>query len=244
MAEGTYGVLWNGIEFTVDGRQPVSADDFHQIGLHCWSSPPHRAAAAFFLEQAAAKGHDGAAELLGHICFVQGDYVQAVPWLRQSSGSPRAAYYLGCLYQQGALDAGIAQSYDDAADHYRRAVALGEPEAMLALGNLYLERLLPVSRAPMEHALEHFLAAAHKGHPYGQFRAAELYRTLYADPDRALALYEQCLANPARSGHALASLMTLQSETAVREIRWDRNNQAMELRRQAVNPDSPGRTAF
>ncbi|MFG2949847.1 tetratricopeptide repeat protein [Streptomyces adustus] len=237
-------MLWKGIEFTVDARQPVTAEDFHQIGLHCWSSPSHRAAAAFFLEQAAARGHDASAELLGHICFVQGDHAQAVPWLRQSPASPRAAYYLGCLYQQGAPEAGIAQSYDEAAGHYRRAASLGEPEAMLALGNLYLERLLPVSRAPAEHALEHFLAAAHRGHPYGQFRAAEVYRTLYADPDRALPLYEQCLANQARTSHALGSLMTLQSEAAVRDIRWNRNNHSMHLRRADVDPRPPGGHAY
>ncbi|WNI18842.1 tetratricopeptide repeat protein [Actinacidiphila sp. ITFR-21] len=160
-------VLWNGVNFTADGREPATADEFYQIGLRCWKSSQYRPAAPFFLEHAAVAGHALAAEFLGHVCFLQGDHAKAVPWLRRSTASPRAGYYLGCLCQRGFPEAGIAQSFDAAAQWYRHAVSLGEPEAMLALGDLYLERLLPVSRAPMAHALEYFLLAAGQGHSYG-----------------------------------------------------------------------------
>lgn len=232
-------VLWNGVNFTVEGREPQTAGEFYDIGLHSWNSAQYRPAAPFFLEHAAARGHAAAAELLGHVYFLDRDYAKAVPWLRQSPGSRRAAYYLGCLYQQGCPQAGIAQSFDTAAEWYRQAVSLGEPEAALALGDLYLERLLPLSRAPMAHALEYFLTAAQQGHPYGQFRAAEVYRTLYEDLDRAAEFYERCLANPARQNHSLNNLMTLQSQAALGQIRSTQTYRNLQLRRDTVNPPPP-----
>jgi uncharacterized protein len=237
-------VLWNGINFTADGREPATAEEFHQIGLSCWNGGQYRAAAPFFLETAAVNGHAAAAEFLGHVWFVQQDYAKAVPWLRQSPGSSRAAYYLGCLYQRGCPEAGIGQSFDDAAEWYRHAVSLGQPEAMLALGDLYLERLLPVSRAPMAHALEYFLMASQQGHPYGQFRAAEVYRTLYNDLDRAAMFYEYCLANPARQHHALNTLMTLQSQAALGQINSTRASRSLQLRRDTVNPSPPSNPSY
>lgn len=232
-------VLWNGVDFTADGREPVTAEEFYRIGRYCWDSGQYRPAAGFFLEPAAAEGHSAAGELLGHVRFVQGDYAQAVPWLRRSPGSPRAAYYLGSLYQRGCPEAGIGQSYDAAADWYRRATALGEPEAMLALGELYLERLVRLERAPVDHALECFLPAAEAGHPYAQYRVADLYRTSYADLRRAAHFYELCLANPAREQHALNSLMTFQSAAFLREIRAAQQTQRLEQRRDTVNPRQP-----
>ncbi|MEY9964094.1 TPR repeat protein [Streptacidiphilus sp. MAP12-16] len=232
-------VVWNGVNFTADGREPTTGEEFYQIGLYCWNSGQYRPAAAFFLEHAAVGGHAVAAELLGHVLYLQGDYARAVPWLLQSPASRRAAYYLGTLYQQGCPQAGFVQSYDAAAEWYRKSAALGEPEAMLALGELYLDRLLPITRAPVDHALEYLLRAAQGGHPYAQYRVAELYRTLDADLERAAAFYEQCLANPAREGHSLGSLMTLQSEAALREIRSTQASRGWEQRRRAVNPTRP-----
>ncbi|MEW1773555.1 hypothetical protein [Streptomyces sp. NPDC086777] len=227
---------WQGTDFTVDGREPTSAEDHYQIGLHCWNSAQHRAAAPYFLETAASAGHDAAVELFGHIAYLQGHYAIAVPLLRRSTESPRAAYYLGTLYHQGCPEAGMAQSLDDAARHYRAAARLGEPEAMLALGELYLERLLPLTRTPAEHALEHFLAAAERGHPYAQYRAAELYRTLYQDTGRAAALYRSCVDNPMTGRHPLGSMMTLQSQAHLREEAATRAARAAQQRRDAVNP--------
>jgi TPR repeat protein len=232
-------VHWQGTNFTVDGHEPTGVEDYYRIGLHCWNSGQHRAAAPFFLETAAAVGHSAAVELLGHIAYVQGHYVSAVPWLRQSTGSPRAAYYLASLYHRGCPEAGIAQSLDDAARWYRAAAELGEPEAMLALGDLYLERLLPLTRAPAEHALEHFLTAAARNHPYAQYRAAELYRTLYQDTERAAALYQSCVDNPMTGRHALGSMMTLQSHAHLREISAMRTARMEQQRRDAVNPVKP-----
>ncbi|MEU6341665.1 tetratricopeptide repeat protein [Streptomyces sp. NPDC046977] len=232
-------VLWNGVNFTADGREPTTAEEFHQIGRYCWDSGQYRAAAAFFLEPAAAQGHADAGELLGHVRYVQGEWAEAVPWLRRSPASPRAAYYLGTLAYRGCPEAGITQSFDAAAEWYRRAVALGEPEAMLALGEMYLERLVRLDRAPVDHALECFLPAAQAGHPYAQYRVADLYRTAYADPGRAAHFYERCLANPARERHALNSLMTLQSEAFLRDIRFTERARQLEERRDAVNPRPP-----
>lgn len=228
-------VVWNGVNFTADGREPVTPEDFHRIGQYCWDNAQYRPATAYFLEQAAVGGHAVAAELLGHVCYSQGDYAKAVPWLLRSS-SRRAAYYLGRLHEDGCPAAGIVRSLGAAAEWYRRAAALGEPEAMLALGEMYLERLLPLRRSPAEHALEHFLPAAEAGHPYAQFRAADLYRTLYEDLPRAAFHYERCLANPARERHALATLMTLQSEAALRDIDYTLKMRAQQQHRDAVNP--------
>ncbi|MGW1724290.1 tetratricopeptide repeat protein [Streptomyces sp. NPDC002306] len=229
-------VQWQGTDFTVDGREPTSAEDHYQIGLHCWNSAQHRAAASYFLEAAAATGHSAAVELLGHADYVRGHYARAVPRLRQSTGSPRAAYYLGSLYHQGCPEAGITQSYDEAGRWYRAAAELGEPEAMLALGDLYLERLLPLTHAPAQHALEYFLAAAARDHPYAQYRAAELYRTLYQDVERAAALYRACVDNPMTGRHALGSMMTLQSQAHLREMSATGAARLEQQRRDAVNP--------
>ncbi|MEV7323439.1 hypothetical protein [Streptomyces sp. NPDC093970] len=227
---------WQGTDFTVDGREPTSAEDHYQIGLHCWNSGQHRAAAPYFLETAASAGHEAAVELLGHIAYLQGQYAIAVPLLRRSTGSPRAAHYLASLYQRGCPEAGIAQSLDEAARHYRAAARLGEPESMLALGELYLERLLPLTQAPAQHALEYFLAAAERDHPYAQYRAAELYRTLYQDTERATALYRACVDNPMTGRHPLGSMMTLQSQAHLREMAAMRDARAAQQRRDAVNP--------
>ncbi|MFJ3234668.1 tetratricopeptide repeat protein [Streptomyces sp. NPDC086787] len=232
-------VQWQGTNFTVDGHEPTSAEEYYRIGLHCWNSTQHRGAAAFFLEAAAGTGHGAAVELLGHIEYVQERYASAVPRLRQSTGSPRATYYLASLYHRGCPQAGITQSFDEAARWYHASAELGEPEAMLALGDLYLERLLPLTRAPAEHALEHFLAAAARNHPYGQYRAAELYRTLYQDPERAAALYQSCVDNPMTERHALGSMMTLQSRAHLREISANRTTRLEQQRRDAINPERP-----
>ncbi|GAA4984728.1 hypothetical protein [Kitasatospora paranensis] len=229
-------VQWRGIDFTVDGREPTTAEEFYRIGLHCWTGTQYREAAAHFLEGAASAGHADAVELLGHIDFVQGRYASAVPRLRQSTGSPRAAHYLATLYQQGCPQAGIARSLDEAARWYRTAAELGEPEAMLALGELYLERLLPLTRSPADHALEYFLAAAARHHPYAQYRAAELYRTLHQDAERAVALYQDCVDNPLTPRHALGSMMTLQSWAHLRELSATRTARLLQQRRDAVNP--------
>lgn len=229
-------VQWQGTNFTVDGHEPTSAEEYYRIGLHCWDSAEHRNAATAFLETAAAGGHSAAIELLGHIDYVQGRYASALPRLRQSTGSPRAAYYLATLYHQGCPPAGVPQSFDEAARWYRSAAQLGEPEAMLALGDLYLERLLPVVRTPAEHALEHFLAAAARQHPYGQYRAGEVYRTLYQDPQRAAALYQACVDNPLTVRHALGSMMMLQSQAHLREIAANGAAGLLRQRRDAVNP--------
>ncbi|MFJ5272997.1 tetratricopeptide repeat protein [Streptomyces sp. NPDC088358] len=229
-------VQWQGTNFTVDGHEPTSAEEYYRIGLHCWDSAEHRGAATAFLETAAANGHSDAVELLGHIDYVRGQYASAVPRLRQSTGSPRAAYYLASLYHQGCPQAGIPQSLDEAARWYRSSAELGEPEAMLALGDLYLERLLPVTRTPAEHALEYFLAAAARNHPYGQYRAAEVYRTLYQDAQRAAVLYQACVDNPMTVRHALGSMMTLQSQAHLREIAANRTAGLLQQRRDAVNP--------
>lgn len=229
-------VQWQGTDFTVDGREPATAEDYYRIGLHCWSGEPHRDAAAYFLGAAADVGHEAAIELLGHIDYVYGRFASAVPRLRRSSGSPRAAYYLASLHQRGCPEAGIAQSYDEAARWFRAAAELGEPEAMLALGDLYLERLLPLTRSPAEHALEQFLAAAARDHPYGQYRAAEIYRTLYQDTERAAALYRSCVDNPLTGRHALGSMMTLQSQARLREITATTAARLQRQRRDAVDP--------
>ena len=229
-------VQWQGIDFTVDGREPVTAEEYYRIGLNCWSGSQYRAAAVFFLEPAADAGHGGAVELLAHVDFVEGRYASAVPRLRASPGSPRAAHYLAVLHHRGCPQAGIAQSLDEAAGWYGVAAGLGEPEAMLALGELYLERLLPLTRAPADHALEHFLAAAAREHPYAQYRAAELYRTLYQDTGRAAALYRSCVDNPMTRRHALGSMMTLQSQAHLREIEATRTAGLQQQRRDAVNP--------
>lgn len=234
--KGSDVVQWQGTNFTVDGHEPTSAEEYYQIGLHCWNGAQHRDAAAFFLEAAAGAGHSAAVELLGHIGYVQGHYARAVPWLRQSTGSPRAAHYLATLYHQGCPEAGIAQSFDEAARWYRAAAELGEPEAMLALGDLYLERLLPLTHSPAQHALEYFLAAATRGHPYAQYRAAELYRTLYQDSGRAAALYRSCVDNPLTGRHALGSMMTLQSQAHLREMAATDAARRDQQRRDTVNP--------
>lgn len=229
-------VHWQGTDFTVDGHEPADAEEYYRIGLHCWNGAEHRAAAAFFLETAAAAGHGAADELLGHIDYVRGAYASAVPRLRRSTGSPRAAYYLASLYHRGCPEAGLAQSFGQAAHWYRASAELGEPEAMLALGDLYLDRLLPLTRAPADHALECFLAAAARAHPYGQYRAAEIYRTLCQDPDRAAALYRSCLDNPLTARHALGSMMTLQSQAHLRDMSADRTARLERRQRDAVNP--------
>ncbi|MFC9330387.1 tetratricopeptide repeat protein [Kitasatospora sp. NPDC057015] len=229
-------VRWQGIDFTVDGREPVTAEEYYRIGLQCWNGAQYRAAAVFFLEPAADAGHSGAVELLGHVDFVEGRYASAVQRLRASPDSPRAAYYLAVLHHRGCPQAGIAQSLDEAARWYGVAAGLGEPEAMLTLGELYLERLLPLTRAPAEQAMEYFLAAAAREHPYAQYRAAELYRTLYQDPGRAAALYRSCVDNPLTGRHALGSMMTLQSQAHLREIEAARTADLQQQRRDAVNP--------
>ncbi|MER8185961.1 hypothetical protein [Kitasatospora sp. NPDC094015] len=229
-------VRWQGIDFTVDGREPATAEEYYRIGLHCWNGTTHRDAAAFFLAPAADAGHGAAVELLGHIDFTQGRYASAVPRLRQCTDSPRAAHYLATLHHQGCPQAGIARSLDEAARWYRIAADRGEPEAMLALGELYLERLLPLSRSPAAHALEHFLAAAGRNHPYGQYRAAEVYRTLFQDVERASALYRACVDNPLTRRHALGSMMVLQSEAHLRESAAARTAALHQQRRDAVNP--------
>ncbi|MFI5634010.1 tetratricopeptide repeat protein [Streptomyces sp. NPDC051664] len=234
---GSDVMQWQGTDFTVDGHEPTSAEEYYRIGLHCWNSAQYRGAAAFFLEAAAATGHSAAVELLGHVEYVQGQYASAVPRLRQSTGSPRAAYYLASLYHRGCPEAGIVQSFDEAASWYHAAAELGEPEAMLALGDLYLERLLPLTRAPAEHALEHFLAASARDHPYAQYRAAELYRTLYQDVERAAALYQSCVDNPMTARHSLGSMMILQSQAQLREISAIRTARLQQHRRDAVNPE-------
>ncbi|MGW3664665.1 tetratricopeptide repeat protein [Streptomyces sp. NPDC005141] len=229
-------VQWQGTNFTVDGREPTSAEEYYQIGLHCWNCGQPRGAEAFFLEAAAATRHSAAIELLGHIDYVQGRYASAVPRLRDSSGSPRAAYYLASLYHRGCPQAAIAQSFDEAGRWYHAAAELGEPEAMLALGDLYLERLLPLTRAPAEHALEQFLAAAARNHPYAQYRAAELYRTLFQDTERAAALYRSCAENPMTGRHALGSMMMLQSQAHLREISATTRARLLQQRRDTMNP--------
>lgn len=229
-------VQWQGNNFTVDGREPTNAEEYYRIGLNCWASAQHSGAAAFFLEAAAATEHAAAVELLGHIEYVQGHYERAVPRLRLSSGSPRAAYYLASLHHRGCPQADIVQSYNEAARWYRAASDLGEPEAMLALGDLYLERLLPVTRTPAAHALEYFLAAAALDHPYAQYRAAELYRTLYHDVERAAILYQACVDNPMTGRHALGSMMALQSQAHLQEISATRTARLQQQQRDAANP--------
>ncbi|MEU8941541.1 hypothetical protein OHU17_05290 [Streptomyces goshikiensis] len=231
---------WNGVDFTVDGREPTTAEEFHRIGLHCWQDPRHREAAAFFLEPAARAGHAEAAELLGHVLFSRGEYAAAAPWLRGSAGtSRRAAHYLGRLSYDGCPPAGITASYADAAHWYREAARLGEPEAMLALGEMYLERLLPLTGAPVAHALELFAAAAALGHPYAQFRSAELYRTDFAAPDPAARCYELCLANPATAAHPLGSLMTQQSRWHLSHIRAAGDAERSGRERDRLHPRPP-----
>ncbi|MFD6301049.1 tetratricopeptide repeat protein [Streptomyces sp. NPDC060235] len=229
-------VLWQGNNFTVDGREPTTAEEYYRIGLRCWHDDRYRNAATHFLGAAADVGHEAAIELLGHIDYVQGRFASAVPHLRRSSGSPRAAYYLASLHQRGCPEAGIGQSYDEAGRWYRAAARSGEPEAMLALGDLYLERLLPVTGTPAEHALEQFLAAAARDHPYGQYRAAEIYRTLYQDSERAAALYRACVDNPLTGRHALGSMMTLQSQAHLREISATTAARLQQQRRDAARP--------
>ncbi|MEV8036187.1 hypothetical protein [Streptomyces sp. NPDC086182] len=235
-AKGSDVVQWQGTNFTVDGHEPTSAEEYYQIGLHCWNTAQHHGADVYFLEAAASTGHSAAIELLGHIDYAQGRYASAVPRLRRSSGSPRAAYYLASLYHQGCPQAGIVQSLDEAARWYHASAELGEPEAMLALGDLYLERLLPLTRAPAEHALEQFLAAAARSHPYGQYRAAEVYRTLYQDSERAAVMYQSCVDNPRTERHSLGSMMMLQSQAHLREITAVRTARLQQQRRDAVNP--------
>ena len=229
-------VRWQGVDFTVDGHEPTSAEEYYRIGLHCWDGERHREAADFFLDVAAGAGHGAAVELLGHADYVRGRYASAVPRLRLSTGSPRATYYLASLYHRGCPQAGIAQSFGEAARWYRASAELGEPEAMLALGDLYLERLLPLTRSPAEHALEYFLAAAGRDHPYAQYRAAEIYRTLYQDAGRAAALYRSCVDNPLTGRHALGSMMTLQSQAHLREIAAAGTARLHQRQRDAVNP--------
>ncbi len=118
---------WQGIDFTVDGREPVSAEEYYRIGLHCWNSAEHRGAAVFFPETAASAGHGDADELLGHVAYVQGHYAKAVPRPRRGTGSPRAAHYLASLYHRGCPEAGIARSLDEAARRYRAEAAPAAP---------------------------------------------------------------------------------------------------------------------
>ena len=232
-------VWWNGTNFTTDGHEPATAEEYYGLGRHCWNSPEHRAGAAFFLEPAAGAGHEAAIDLLGHVLFSEGDYVHAVPWLLRATGSGRAAYYLGVLHQRGCSEAGVAKSFTEAVARFRRAAALGEPEAMVALGNLHSDRLLPGTRSPLEHALEFYLEASRLGHPYGQFLAAEVYYNDYGDLARAAVQYELCLANPQRDRHFLASLMTQRSEGALRDINWTVSQQELQRRRDEVNPPRP-----
>ncbi|MGW1535493.1 tetratricopeptide repeat protein [Streptomyces aureus] len=235
-ARGSDMVLWQGTNFTVDGHEPTSAEEYYRIGLHSWNSGQHPGAEVYFLEIAAARGHGAAIELLGHIDYIQGRYASAVPRLRHSSGSPRSAFYLASLYHHGCPQAGIVESLDEAARWYHASAELGEPEAMIVLGDLYLERLIPITRAPAEHALEQFLAAATRNHPYGQYRAAEIYRTLYQDNERAAVMYQTCVDNPLTARHALGSMMTLQSQAQLREIAAARAARRLQQRRDAVNP--------
>ena len=131
-----------GVNYTVDGREPVTAEEFGVIGAHCANTEQYDAAAVF----------------------------------------------LG------------------------RAEELGDQEAMVRLGDLYLDGLLRCTRAPLEHALEHLTYASNLGHPYAQFRIAELYRTYYRDDATAARFYQACLANPRRASHTLGRLMTSVSE--------------------------------
>ncbi|MFB7241756.1 hypothetical protein CW362_00455 [Streptomyces populi] len=235
-AKGSDMVQWQGTNFTVDGHEPTSAEEYYRIGLHCWNTGQHPGAEIRFLETAASTGHSAAIELLGHIDYTQGRYASAVPRLRHSSRSPRAAFYLASLYHHGCPQAGIVQSLDEAARWYHASAELGEPEAMLVLGDLYLEQLIPVTGAPAEHALEQFLAAATRNHPYGQYRAAEIYRTLYQDNERAAVMYQSCVDNPMTERHALGSMMLLQSQAHLREISAYRAARRRQQRRDTVDP--------
>ncbi|MHA6757447.1 SEL1-like repeat protein [Streptacidiphilus sp. PAMC 29251] len=237
-------VWWNGTNFTTDGHEPSTAQEYFGLGQYCWSRSEHRSGAAFFLRPAADAGHEAAIELLGHVLFVQGDFVGAAPWLLKSTGSGRAAYYLGVLHQRGCSEAGIAKSFAAAVARYRRAAQLGEPEAMLVLGDLHSDRLLPVTRSPLEHALEFYLQASRLGHPYGQYLAAEVYRNDYGDLNRAAVQYELCLANASRAGHSLAGLMTQRSQAALRDIGWTLSQQELQRIRDEVHPPHPERPNY
>jgi TPR repeat protein len=158
-----------GVNYTVDGREPVTAEEFGVIGAHCANTEQYDAAAVF----------------------------------------------LG------------------------RAEELGDQEAMVRLGDLYLDGLLRCTRAPLEHALEHLTYASNLGHPYAQFRIAELYRTYYRDDATAARFYQACLANPRRASHTLGRLMTSVSEQQLGSIGFYQQLRRNQARRDAVNPPPP-----
>jgi len=110
-----------------------------------------------------------------------------------------------------------------------------EQEAMVRLGDLYLDGLLRCTRAPLEHALEHLTYASNLGHPYAQFRIAELYRTYYRDDATAARFYQACLANPRRASHTLGRLMTSVSEQQLGSIGFYQQLRRNQARRDAVN---------
>lgn len=229
-------VLWQGNNFTVDGREPTTAEEYYRIGLRCWHDDRYRNAATHFLGAAADVGHEAAIELLGHIDYVQGASRAPCHTCGGAAVHPAPPTTSPASTSAVAPRPQIGQSYDEAGRWYRAAARSGEPEAMLALGDLYLERLLPVTGTPAEHALEQFLAAAARGHPYGQYRAAEIYRTLYQDSERAAALYRACVDNPLTGRHALGSMMTLQSQAHLREFSATTAARLQQQRRDATHP--------
>ena len=135
------------------------------------------------------------------------------------------------------------QQYDAAEVFLMRAEQLGSPEAMIDLALLYRERLLPCSRPPLHHAIEHLGYASDLGHPYAQYLIAEIYYRDYKDDLTAAGFYQACMDNPRRADHPYRSLMD-SSDLRLSEIRYAQSQRREQERRDAVNPPRPQEWRF
>lgn len=233
-------VSWQGREYTVDNRDPVTGEDFYRLGEYL-NRHGSKSEAAHFLELGARYGHVGAQELYGYVLFLMDEWAAALPWLQRFM-SATSTYFLGLIHYRGCPAARVGVDYDRAAGLFRQAVEFGLPEARIMLSEMYLERLLPLRVSPVEHALEMLLPAADAGHPYAQFRAAEAYAGVNHPQWQQFAAryYELCRNNPATLTHPLHGVMMNNSWNFLSNYRYHLELQQRDAQRRGQNPPGSG----
>ena len=109
---------------------------------------------------------------------------EILAWLRRhvNNDVPEAVKFLGDMYRQG--DNGLLKSEKKAAKIYKRAVELGDIDAMVSLGNLY------VSRDPKKAMQLYRLAGADRGSARAQYNLGITLESAAGDLEESLRYYK------------------------------------------------------
>eukprot|EP00878_Enallax_costatus_P015396 GHUV01016127.1.p1 GENE.GHUV01016127.1~~GHUV01016127.1.p1 ORF type:complete len:751 (+),score=236.62 GHUV01016127.1:451-2703(+) len=137
------------------------------------------AAAAHYLQRAAAAGSDEAMAHLGHMygagLGVPQDYEQALKYFKRSAAkqNPLGLYGLGYMYLAGK---GVEQSHQTALKFFQQAAEHGDRDAHFYLGAMYMHGL-GVPRRSLSKGFMHYFQAASLGHVQAMYNVAIMHMT-------------------------------------------------------------------